>query len=202
MTVLGNVYDKYNSRNPIASALFQNFLAKFRGLVSEVQGTSFLEVGCGEGNLLKLISNWRPDVWCCGIDLSENLFNEEIRSSPRICLSAQSACRLAFPDNSFDLVIASEILEHLEDPELALKEVSRISRKHVILSVPREPIWRAMNVARFAYWKDLGNTPGHLQHWSSPQFVGLVSKHFKIVRVAKPLPWTLILASRKFPLDP
>lgn len=196
MTVLGNVYDKYNSRNPVARALFSNFLSRFRSLLAGIGGARLLEVGCGEGFLLQLIAGWRPELSCIGIDLSERLFGQDVRCLPKVGLSTQTACQLGFPDNSFDLVVAAEILEHLENPDRALEELRRVSKGYVLLSVPREPLWRIMNMARFAYVTDLGNTPGHLQHWSSRQFVSLVAEYFDVVRVEKPIPWTMVLARR------
>lgn len=193
---MGNVYDKYQTRNPVARALFREFLSKFKELLAQLEGENLLEVGCGEGLLVQLLSEWRPELACFGIDLSEKLFSEDVRDLPQVNLSVQTADHLAFPSSSFDLVVAAEMLEHLEDPSRALGEIRRVSREHVILSVPREPLWRAMNMARFAYLKDLGNTPGHLQHWSSRQFVAFVSEYFQVVRVEKPIPWTIVLARK------
>jgi hypothetical protein len=50
---------------------------------------------------------------------------------------------------------------------------------------------------RGKYIKDLGNTPGHLQHWSSDKFVDLVSNYFEIIEVKKPFPWTMLLCKAK-----
>ena len=44
----------------------------------------------------------------------------------------------------------------------------------ILLSVPKEPIWRICNMARGKYWKDLGNTPGHIQHWTKKKFCRMV----------------------------
>jgi len=196
LTVLGNVYDKYQTRNPVARALFREFLSKFKELLVRLEGDTLLEVGCGEGHLLQLLSQWRPELGCFGVDLSEKLFSEEVRRLPQVSLSVQTADHLAFPSSSFDLVVAAEMLEHSKDPSRALGEIRRVSKEHVILSVPREPLWRAMNMARLTYLRDLGNTPGHLQHWSSRQFVAFVSSYFEVVRVEKPVPWTIVLARK------
>lgn len=52
-------------------------------------------------------------------------------------------------------------------------------------------------MARGAYWKALGNTPGHLQHFSTEAFCRLAARHFRIVAVKTPVPWTMVLAERK-----
>jgi len=63
---------------------------------------------------------------------------------------------------SYDLTIACEVLEHLEDPGQALTEIDRVTKQSVLISVPQEPMWRILNMARGKYWSDLGNTPGHV----------------------------------------
>jgi hypothetical protein len=63
----------------------------------------------------------------------------------------------------------------------------------LILSVPREPLWRLLNIARGHYMCSFGNTPGHLQHWSASRFRSLVGRHAEIVESRTPLPWTMLL---------
>jgi len=92
-----------------------------------------------------------------------------------------------------DLVVCCEVLEHLEDPEKALQVLRSISGTRLILSVPLEPVWRMLNMARGKYWNEWGNTPGHIQHWSRQEFIGLVEKYFRVIEVRSPLPWTMVL---------
>ncbi len=196
-TVLGNVYDKYTTQNPVAYFLFRNFLRCIRSLVEKVPAGSVLEVGCGEGHLSQLLNSWLEPWRFCAVDLSPDLFHPRHRASTPLLFSCQSAYQLGFRENSFDLVVGVEVLEHLARPHVALREIKRVTSRYVLLSVPREPIWRMMNLARFAYWGNFGNTPGHLQHWSSGGFVDLVGRWFKVLEVRKPLPWTVVLAVKK-----
>ena len=57
-------------------------------------------------------------------------------------------------------------MEHLGDPEAALEIVAGLASPWAIVSVPREPLWRVLNLGRLKYVGELGNTPGHLHHWS------------------------------------
>jgi hypothetical protein len=50
-----------------------------------------------------------------------------------------------------------------------------------------------LNLARGKYLADLGNTPGHVNHWSRSGFLDLLSRRFEIVEVRTPLPWTMAL---------
>lgn len=196
-TVLGNVYDKYASTNPLARLLFKRFLREISGMSRRASPDSLLEVGCGEGFLTAHLRQWLPNCRITGIDLTETIFDEAVRADRSLRFSAQSIYNLAFPPESFDLVVGAEVLEHLDRPRDALQEIFRVSRRYALLSVPREPIWRIMNLARFAYWSDLGNTPGHLQHWTSNAFVSLVESLFEVQAQARPLPWTVVLALKK-----
>jgi hypothetical protein len=85
-------------------------------------------------------------------------------------------------------------MEHLPDPEKALDTLAASGAPMVLLSVPREPIWRVLNVTRGRYLSDWGNTPGHLNHWSRPGFLAFVGRRFDIVATRAPLPWTFVLA--------
>ncbi len=99
--------------------------------------------------------------------------------------------------DSAQLVVCCEVLEHLEQPEQALQKLAALANPHLILSVPREPLWSILNMARGKYWGALGNTPGHLQRWSQRRFVALVSRFVDVEEVRSPLPWTMLLARRK-----
>jgi hypothetical protein len=74
-----------------------------------------------------------------------------------------------------------------------LAEMSRCARRHLLASVPREPLWRALNVARGAYVAQLGNTPGHLNHWSRRAFAAMMRTHGEVVELRSPFPWTMLL---------
>src|SRR3546814_398773 len=99
--------------------------------------------------------------------------------------------------DSADLIVCCEVLEHLEHPEAGLQALQGIVEKYLIISVPREPIWCALNIMRGKYLRSFGNTPGHIQHWSQKGFVRLISKYFDIVEIKKPFPWTMLLCRPK-----
>jgi ubiquinone/menaquinone biosynthesis C-methylase UbiE len=104
-----------------------------------------------------------------------------------------SAYDLPWADDQFDLVLTMEVLEHLEDPQRALREIARVSRRYVIASVPNEPVWRILNMLRGAYLKDFGNTPGHVQHFSPRAFRRLLETELEIIDTCRPLPWQMAL---------
>ncbi len=193
--VAGNVYDKYNTKNPVARALMRGFMSTVERFALCSDRAEVLEVGCGEGHLLELLSRRAPMGSCLGVDLSPAVIAQASAAHPSLRFDVASVYELPFEDRSFSLVIACEVLEHLEDPEAALVELARVARRDLILTVPREPLWRALNLARGRYLGDLGNTPGHVQHFSRRDIVRLVERHFRVREVASPTPWTAIRAS-------
>jgi 2-polyprenyl-3-methyl-5-hydroxy-6-metoxy-1,4-benzoquinol methylase len=195
--IAGNYYDKYGTKNPIARYLMSGFLKSVSALVGSVTAETVHEVGCGEGNLTIFLSRRYPNLRFRGSDFSRQVVEiaraNAAREGKTIDFRANSLYDLTRDADSADLIICCEVLEHLEQPERALAIVSKLARKNLILSVPREPIWRMLNVARGKYLKDLGNTPGHLQHWSQRSFLRMVAGHADVVKVLSPLPWTMVL---------
>ena len=194
----GNTYDKYGTRNPIARFLMDGFLRAFDRLYGQVNPATVLEVGCGEGELS--IRAWREGAHFRATDASDEVIQEARRRAQAagvdVAFEAKALEVMSDADAS-DLVICCEVLEHLDDPAEGLDRLAALARPWLLASVPREPIWRAMNVARGKYLGAMGNTPGHLNHWSRAGFLGFVGSRFDIVDTAAPLPWTMVLARVK-----
>lgn len=198
--VVGNAYDKYGSRNPIVRWIMRGFNESLSEMVAKAAPKTIHEIGCGEGYW---VLRWdRQGMEARGCDFSSQVIEIARENSVEADLSpdifAQHSIYDLEPDRDrADLIVCCEVLEHLEHPEEGLRALKRAVEQYVILSVPREPIWRAMNMLRGKYLRDKGNTPGHLQHWSRSGFVRLVSKYFDILEVKTPLPWTMLLARVK-----
>ncbi|HKQ61854.1 MAG TPA: class I SAM-dependent methyltransferase [Candidatus Polarisedimenticolaceae bacterium] len=188
---------KYRTRNPLARALVGGFLHAFDSSVRQARPRRVLEAGCGEGFLTDRLRRLAPEAAVLGLDESAAILDVAAREFPQLPLVRGSIYTLPCDDAAFDLVVACEVLEHLEDAERALDELRRATSSHVLLSVPREPLWRILNVLRGKYWSERGNTPGHLQHWSPTAFLRLVAARFRIVTVRRPLPWTMVLAAKR-----
>lgn len=187
----GNTYDKYASKNPIERKLMEGFFGCLDELLPASAPSSILEVGAGEGEVCERVRARYPDARIVGIDLPD----EDLGGSwdeRGLAGAFADIARLPFPDDSFDLVLAIEVLEHVPDPAAALTELSRVARGNLVLSVPREPIWRVANMARGKYIPQLGNTPGHINHWSRRSFANLVGRHFEPTAVRAPFPWTMV----------
>lgn len=193
--VIGNTYDKYGTRNPIARRMVEGFESSLSGLVSKANPGSIHEVGCGEGYW---VMRWLgQEIDARGSDFSTQVIgmaqeNARARGLAPERFAVRSIYDVEPERDSADLVVCCEVMEHLEEPQKALEALQRITTSDLILSVPREPLWRVLNLARGKYVSALGNTPGHLQHWSRRGFVSLTSRYFDVVEVVSPLPWTML----------
>jgi 2-polyprenyl-3-methyl-5-hydroxy-6-metoxy-1,4-benzoquinol methylase len=190
----GNYYDKYGTKNPIARRLMQGFLGAFDALASRVPVASSLEIGCGEGELSIRLA--KRGFRVAGCDISAEVVEEAHRRARAANIEATfwtQPIETIDASKAAPLVVCCEVLEHLDDPERGVEILAGLAEPHLIASVPREPLWRVLNLARGKYLADLGNTPGHVNHWSRSGFLDLLSRRFEIVEVRTPLPWTMAL---------
>ena len=197
-TVTGNTYDKYGSGNPAVRLMMENFERTLDELWAKACPASILDVGCGEGVLTHKWAERLGDRRVVGIDLEDPAIQAEWekRKAPNLEYRVMKAENLPFADGEFALASAIEVLEHVPDPAHTLAEMARVARGgHLLISVPREPLWRALNMARGAYVRELGNTPGHVNHWSKSGFVEFASRHGEVVATRSPFPWTMLLVS-------
>jgi len=195
-TVTGNTYDKYGSTNPVVRRLMAGFERTLEELFARAAPGSLLDVGCGEGVLTHRWALRLGDRRVVGIDLEDPAIQAEWekRRAPNLEYRVMRAEQLPFGDGEFEVATAIEVLEHVPDPAHTIAEMARVARGgHLIVSVPREPLWRGLNLARGAYVKDLGNTPGHVNHWSKRAFARLAADVGEVVEARSPFPWTMLL---------
>ncbi|HEY2371487.1 MAG TPA: class I SAM-dependent methyltransferase [Gaiellaceae bacterium] len=193
---IGNATEKYAAGNPVTRKLLERFLRELDRQTSRLAPASLLDVGCGEGIVTERFARLLPTTQILGIDADTATLQGEWEERQRDNLSFQtgSAYELPFEDNAFELACAIEVLEHLERPRDALAEMARVASRALLVSVPREPQWR---ISHFLAGRDiaqLGNTPGHINHWSKAGFGRLVADYGDVTELRSPFPWTLAVA--------
>ena len=180
--IAGNYYDKYASSNYIARLMVRNFENVIKSSAMTKSPKSVHEIGCGEGKLAAQLSMLPGIESFRATDFSTEVIAlaKELYADKGINFIAKSIYELDRNDDSADLIICCEVLEHLDAPRDALECISHLKADMFIFSVPREPLWRALNLFRGKYIFDFGNTPGHIQHWSRRDFVKTLSDFFRI----------------------
>jgi 2-polyprenyl-3-methyl-5-hydroxy-6-metoxy-1,4-benzoquinol methylase len=197
--VVGNNYDKYGSKNPIVRWMMSGFNNSLSEMVEKATPKTIHEVGCGEGYW---VMQWiQQGFEARGSDFSSQIIdiarsNAEEKGISQDIFTQRSIYDLDPKNDSADLIVCSEVFEHLEYPEEGLKALQKVVENNLILSVPREPVWCTLNMARGKYIPNLGNTPGHIQHWSRSSFINIVSKYFDVIETKTPLPWTILLCRK------
>jgi SAM-dependent methyltransferase len=197
----GNVYDKYGTSNPVARRLMSGFMTQLDELVERTGATEAHEVGCGEGELAIRLA--KSGIRMRGTDAFPQVLAEARQraaaAGAEIDFEAAPVEELDPARHAAELIVCCEVLEHLQDSERALDVIAGLAKPWLIASVPREPLWRALNLARFSYVGDLGNTPGHLNHWSKRDFVRFLTRRFEVIELRSPTPWTMVLCRLQSP---
>jgi ubiquinone/menaquinone biosynthesis C-methylase UbiE len=178
----------------------QGLVAAFRARVVELvaaeEPTRILEVGCGQGWLLKLIADALPDVELHGLDIRPEVIDYARKLVPSAHVVVGDGQSLPYEDGSFDVVVCSEVLEHVDDPAGVLAEIERVGRGVAVLSVPHEPWFWGVNLIRGKHLATLGNCAGHIHHWSKRSFAALLRARYETVSVSTSFPWLIALVRR------
>lgn len=167
------------------------------GAILTTGASSVLEVGCGEGGLLRFVWDRVGLSTLAGVDLDPRAVEAARSRVPRALVEVGDAYRLPFEAGSFDFVACLGLLEHADRPEAVVAELSRVSRRLVLASVPDEPICR---LARLAAGRDVGSwgsKPSHLQRWGRPGFVRTLETRFVVRRVWRSFPWLVALGEKR-----
>lgn len=190
---------EYSNPNVVVRKLIKNYYDKIQSIIKTYfkRDMRVLEVGCGAAEssdkILKMLDGCHFEI----SDYDIRYFNKVREYKKHLNITHESVYALKRPENSFDVLILLEVLEHLENYELALQELFRVSRNYVIIAVPNEPLWRFLNLLRVKYLKNWGNTPGHINHWSVASLVKLISKYGEVIKIYHPIPWIILLAKKK-----
>lgn len=174
------------------------FLGAFDDFVGLSGATSAIEVGCGEAELSIRLARRGLAVRGCDVADAVLPIARQRIAEAGVDIDVWRADVLSLgPEHADEMVVCCEVLEHVDDPREAVQRLSVLARPFLLTSVPREPLWRVLNVCRGKYLGALGNTPGHVNHWNRDGFLDLLRPHFEIMAVRSPFPWTMVLCRVK-----
>lgn len=183
---------KYRSNNPVVRYLVGRFLRRVSEVAATERPRRVLEVGCGEGIVLATLAARLPGTRFDGLELDEMALEQARVRCPGAKLVRGDACELPFGDQSFDLVVCLEVLEHLPEPGRALRELRRVARGGCLLSVPHEPFFRVGNLLRGKNVARLGDPSDHLQHWGARQFADFCGRELAVRIRTTAFPWLIV----------
>lgn len=194
-------FKKHTHRNPIQRFLLWNFFRHLVNLIASKNVDSILDVGCGEGFTLNRLKEKGIGKKLEGVEYLQAAIDLGKKSYPDILIKKGTIYELPYKDNSFDLVLCTEVLEHLKEPEVALKELIRVSKKYLVVSVPNEPFFMLAQLVRGKNWSRFGNDIEHINHWTMFGFPKFVKKNvnlsIKILAKRYPFAWTMLILEKQ-----
>lgn len=113
-------------------------------LLERCRFDSLLDVGCGNAELLQLVAQRWPGKRLAGADLSPVVVEENQRRLPDIEFFAANIEAQALPGGRvFDVVVASEVIEHLDHPDVAVRHLAAATAPggHVVITCPTGKVW-------------------------------------------------------------
>lgn len=192
---------KHDSANPLLRVVLGRFTRTLCREVAALRPRTVFDVGCGEGYMLDALRRARLPARLAGVDLEPAAI---AAARARLADAADWPCgpvELAVGDalriaagRRWDVVMMLEVLEHLDDPTPMLDILADLTHGHVVLSVPHEPLFRALNLLRGRHVRALGNHPEHVQQFTRAGFLRFVQRRFEIVRAPLVPPWTMVVA--------
>jgi len=129
----------YSESNPVIRYVEKRRVSLVLKLLSPQENEKIFEVGCGAGHVLQGVSVGQ----LYGIDLSERMLSlARKRLGDKVELKKCNAGKIDYPDDFFDKIICTEVLEHTLDPIAVLREIKRVARAGgtVVLSIPNEAL--------------------------------------------------------------
>lgn len=201
-------YEKYMTKNPLKRRMVENLnekivkailqiteeIAKEKGIVK------ILDAGCGEGFITDLIGRNVKHAKITGLEYTKEALEIARSMNAEIDFVQGDIYKLPFGENTFDIVLCTEVLEHLEKPELALSELARVTENTVFLTVPNEPWFCMGNLLVLKNVSRLGNPVDHVNHWSYRGFVKYIGTKYENFRERQSygsFPWTIMICRKR-----
>jgi SAM-dependent methyltransferase len=188
---------KHESKNPVQRALIKRFKREAVRLARQIDASSMLDVGCGEGYMLETLAEGGVTASLRGVDLSAPAIEDaSARLGARATVEVRDARELIDMGEQFDLVMMLEVLEHIPEPAQMLPILEQLTRRYLLLSVPWEPFFCGLNLCRGKHLRAFGNDPEHINHWGRKSFVRFVSQRFRVLETPMVFPWVMALCER------
>lgn len=172
----------YISSNPIIRYIWWRRLENLLKFTKYRRSNNVLDLGCGEGVFLPTLSRNYTHVDATDIDITTAISLKEHFSLDNVNLINDNICDSKLKNNSYDLIFAASILEHLKNLSDVLNTIKRILKKDglLIYSVPSENVMYKFGKFITGYHKY--THPAHQHHNSRKEIYEMVVKKFKLVK--------------------
>ena len=194
-------YDKYMTKNPLKRKMVERLNTKILASVCETiekirsgkdENPRILDAGCGEGFITNLIAANIQNADIIGLEYADEALEIARKMNPQLTYVQGNIYNMPFKDNAYEVVICTEVLEHLEHPESALKELMRVCGKYLIITVPNEPWFCLGNLIALKNVSRLGNPIDHINHWTYRGFQKFVEQNTDVhCTYDKSFPWSI-----------
>lgn len=174
-------YEKYMTKNPLKRKMVERLNEKIVNYIERLcteinkEKVKILDAGCGEGFISDLIDRNVENVQITGLEYTEEALKIARQMNQNITLIQGDIYSMPFEDHAFDIVLCTEVLEHLEKPDLALQELARVAEYTVFLTVPDEPWFCMGNLLALKNVSRLGNPIDHINHWTYRGFAKYIA---------------------------
>ena len=186
---------KYTNRNPLHRLSLGRFHDALADELRALAPKSVLDFGCGEGFVIDELASRGVELEGYeGLDLRADALAEARSRWPTKRFLCADLFDKQFDDARFDVAIALEVLEHLFDPAAALERLVSLTDRELLLTVPHEPWFQLVNLARGRDFIRLGNHPEHVQHWNPGTFAAFISEHAEVVSIRRSFPFIVARA--------
>lgn len=188
---------KYLTKNPIKLKLNDIFIDAILSIVEKYSSDSIVEIGCGEGHVLKKISEKYPNLKLKGCDINEDALKLARVTLPEVLFEKIDILEPFSIADKTDIVLVLEVIEHIANYKKALENIASLKSKYFVISVPNEPIFSYTSLLTLKNIKRFGKDPEHVNYWTSKQITQILSEYFKVIDVKTPGLWTICTCTKK-----
>lgn len=175
-----NYYQNGVKRNFLQKIWHTQKLKKVCQLINGINKNpeSILDVGSASGWFLSQLSIFYPNAKCAGVDIYKDAISYGKKMYPSLRLIHTDAHTLPFGDNSFDVIVCTEVLEHVEDPEQVLQEIKRVLKPNGVAVIEMDSgnllfriVWHWWTNMRRGVWRD-----SHIHAFNTQKLENMIKK--------------------------